>query len=111
MTKTTSLNYSEKKYPLTPGYKEQSTSKEAAGKINTRAAKLRTEILQILERKNNYGGTCEEIAEIMSEDITSIRPRFTELKHMNYIVDSGNRRINKFNNNTKVWRYNDRRNK
>jgi len=47
----------------------------------------------------------------MSEDITSIRPRFTELKHMNYIVDSGDRRINKFNNNTKVWRYNDRRNK
>ena len=44
-------NYSEKKYPLTPGYKEQSTSKEAAGKVNTRAAKLRTEILQILERK------------------------------------------------------------
>ena len=109
MNKTTSLKYSEKKYPLTPGYKEQSTSKEAAEKINTRAAKLRTKILQILERKETYGGTCEEIAEIMSEDITSIRPRFTELKHMNYIIDSGDRRINKFKNNTKVWRYNDRR--
>ena len=109
MNKMTSLKYSEKKYPLTPGYKEQSTSKEAAGKINTRAAKLRTKILQILERKETYGGTCEEIAEIMSEDITSIRPRFTELKHMNYIIDSGDRRINKFKNNTKVWRYNDRR--
>ena len=109
MNKMTSLKYSEKKYPLTPGYKEQSTSKEAAGKINTRAAKLRTKILQILERKETYGGTCEEIAEIISEDITSIRPRFTELKHMNYIIDSGDRRINKFKNNTKVWRYNDRR--
>ena len=97
----------EKKYPLKAGYKEQSTSKEAAAKVDSRAAILRTEAIEVFKRKGSYGATCEEVAEIMNEDITSIRPRITELKLLEYIIDSGDRRLNRFQNNVKVWRYND----
>ena len=97
----------EKKYPLKAGYKEQSTSKEAAAKVDSRAAILRTEAIEVFKRKRSYGATCEEVAEIMNEDITSIRPRITELKLLEYIIDSGDRRLNRFQNNVKVWRYND----
>ena len=99
----------EKKYPLTAGYKENSTSKEAAEKIDSRSTNLRTECLKIVKRKGNYGATPEEVAEILSESILSIRPRFTELKLLQYIIDSGDRRINSFGSTTKVWRYNDER--
>ena len=99
----------EKKYPLTAGYKENSTSKEAAEKIDSRSTNLRTECLKIIKRKGNYGATPEEVAEILSESILSIRPRFTELKLLQYIIDSGDRRKNSFGSNTKVWRYNDNR--
>ena len=67
----------EKKYPLTAGYKENSTSKEAAKKINYRAANLRTECLDIVKNSGNYGSTPEEVAALLSESILSIRPRFT----------------------------------
>jgi len=99
----------EKKYPLTAGYKENSTSKEAAEKIDSRSTNLRTECLKIVKRQGNYGATPEEVAEILSESILSIRPRFTELKLLQYIIDSGDRRKNSFGSNTKVWRYNDER--
>ena len=89
--------YSELKYPMSPGYKEHSTSKEAATKVAARSRKLREK-------------TPEEVSEILNESILSIRPRFTELKIMNFIYDSGLRRKNSFNSNTKVWRYNDSRN-
>ena len=105
----TSLSTLEKKYPLTAGYKQNSTSKEAAKKINSRAANLRTQCLDIIKRKGSYGATPEEVAALLSESILSIRPRFTELKLLEYIVDSGIRRKNNFGSNTKVWRYNDER--
>jgi len=100
-----------KKYPLEAGYKEQSTSKEAANKINSRGRtrKLRKKTLDAIRRKGSYGATPEEIAEILSESILSIRPRFTELKLLKEIEDSGDRRRNSFGSNTKVWRiYNER---
>ena len=58
----------EKKYPLTAGYKENSTSKEAAKKINSRAANLRTECLDIVKNSGNYGATPEEVAKWEQED-------------------------------------------
>jgi len=101
--------YSELKYPMSPGYKEHSTSKEAATKVASRSRKLRERTLDAIKRKHSYGATPEEVSEILNESILSIRPRFTELKIMNFIYDSGLRRKNSFNSNTKVWRYNDSR--
>jgi hypothetical protein len=95
---------------MSPGYKEHSTSKEAATKVALRSRKLRERTLDAIRRKHSYGATPEEVCEILNESILSIRPRFTELKIMNFIYDSGLRRKNSFNSNTKVWRYNDSRN-
>ena len=92
---------------MNPGYKEYSTSKEAATKIASRSRQLREKTLDTIKRKGSYGATPEEVAEILNESILSIRPRFTELKIMKLIFDSGERRKNNFNSNTKVWRTND----
>ena len=94
---------------MSPGYKEHSTSKEAATKVASRSRKLRERTLDAIKRKHSYAATPEEVSEILNESILSIRPRFTELKIMNFIYDSGLRRKNYFNSNTKVWRYNDSR--
>jgi len=90
---------------MSPGYKEHSTSKEAATKVASRSRKLRERTLDAIKRKGSYGATPEEVSEILNESILSIRPRFTELKIMQFIHDSGNRRKNSFNSNTKVWKY------
>ena len=105
----TSSNYSELKYPKKPGYKEHSTSKQAAEEITVRSRKLRVKTLEVIKRKGSYGATPEEVSEILSESILSIRPRFTELKINGDIVNSGNKRRNGFNKQTIVWRYNDRK--
>ena len=107
MTSKTLSKHSELKYPMNPGYKEHSTSKEAATKIASRSRQLREKTLDTIKRKGSYGATTEEVAEILNESILSIRPRFTELKIMKLIFDSGERRKNNFNSNTKVWRTND----
>lgn len=107
MTSKTLSKHSELKYPMNPGYKEHSTSKEAATKIASRSRQLREKTLDTIKRKSSYGATPEEVAEILNESILSIRPRFTELKIMKLIFDSGERRKNNFNSNTKVWRSND----
>ena len=91
---------------MSPGYKEHSTSKEAATKVASRSRKLREKTLDAIKRKHSYGATPEEVSEILNESILSIRPRFTELKIMEWIFDSGERRRNAFNSNTKVWIYN-----
>ena len=96
-------------YPIAAGYKKQNTSKNAANDINKKLPYLRTKVLQIIKNKGSYGATPEEVAALLSESILSIRPRFTELKLLEYIVDSGIRRKNNFGSNTKVWRYNDER--
>ena len=107
MTSKTLSKHLELKYPMNPGYKEHSTSKEAATKIASRSRQLREKTLDTIKRKGSYGATPEEVAEILNESILSIRPRFTELKIMKLIFDSGERRKNNFNSNTKVWRTND----
>tara|TARA_B100000029_G_scaffold480583_1_gene528742 strand:- start:1389 stop:1616 length:228 start_codon:yes stop_codon:yes gene_type:complete len=70
---------------------------------------LRDKVLQVIQNKGKYGATPEEVASLLNITILSVRPRFTELKLSNHIVDSGEKRKNEFNKNIIVWRYNDER--
>ena len=54
---------------MNPGYKEHSTSKEAATKIASRSRQLREKTLDTIKRKGSYGATPEEVAEILNESI------------------------------------------
>jgi hypothetical protein len=96
-------------YPTLAGYRKQSTSKEAADDINIKLPHLRDKVLQIIKNKGKYGATPEEVASLLNITILSVRPRFTELKLSNHIVDTGEKRKNGFNKNIIVWRYNDER--
>lgn len=79
-------------YPNSPGYKDGTTSREAAKAIETsgRALTLR-------ERVEHYflsgrTGTSDEVAEWLHESPFSIRPRVTELYRQGKLERTGTRR-------------------
>jgi predicted HTH transcriptional regulator len=91
-------------YPNHPGYKVAGPSKEAADKMATKAPNLRDQALSIFKQHHRLGLTADELAHLLNVSVLSIRPRLTELVHMNVIEDSGQRRKNNFNSNVTVWR-------
>lgn len=77
-------------YPQSAGYKEGTTSREAAEKIDART--LRMAVLRELQQG---AGTADEIAERMGLSPFSVRPRCTELKALGKIKPTGERRRNR----------------
>lgn len=63
-------------YPDAPGWKEPTTSREAAAKID--AGTLRAEVLDWLRNMGPH--TPDETAEGLKRSVLAIRPRFTELR-------------------------------
>lgn len=68
------------KYPERPGFKEPTTSRDAAEKIAPIAATLRGQVLQAYEVAWPAGLTADEVAGRLGKSILSIRPRVTELR-------------------------------
>jgi len=92
---------SDNEYPLFPGWKGGGgTSRQAADVIAPKAKTLRERVLAALER-----GDCtpEEVVAQTGVDIYSIRPRFSELKNMGIIRDSGKRRTSRGGLRSIVW--------
>jgi hypothetical protein len=88
-------------YPLSPGHKVDGTSRLAAEDIRPRAGILRGRVLACL-RANAM--TADECAYALSESVLAIRPRFSELRALNQITDTGERRQNDSGRNAIVWR-------
>ena len=82
------------KYPEEPGYKEPTTSKDAAEKMKKRAPTLRA--LAIAEFKEVYPRTltADELASRLKKTVLAIRPRVTELYKTGMIERHGPRREN-----------------
>lgn len=94
-------------YPRRPGYRDHSTSREAATKMASRAATLRETVLQLL-REYPSGLTVHEgvaLVELTYPSITvaGLQPRFSELVAMGKIKRSGERRRNKSGMSAAVW--------
>lgn len=92
-------------YPCVPGHKARATSRSAAAAIAPRQRKLQERCLWALT-----GGslTADEIAQRLSVDKGSIRPRCSELalptkKRPALIEDSGVTRRNKSGKSAIVW--------
>jgi len=81
-----------KQYPNEAGFKEDTTSREAAQAIETsgRAATLRENVLELY--KSGFEGTADEVAQALDENILSVRPRVSELKTRGLIHPTGERR-------------------
>lgn len=71
-----------KPYPQGPGFKERTTSKLAAAKIESRAATLREQALQIIK---TCPSTADEVADRIGASILAVRPRLSELREMGLI--------------------------
>lgn len=91
-------------YPNAPGFKQAGTSKAAAESMKPSAATLRAEVYEFM-RGLSDGLTADECAEYMGgASVLSIRPRFSELRAMGLIVDTGWRRLNKSGRRAVVWK-------
>lgn len=64
------------RYPSTPGYKAEGTSKQAAREMQSVAPTLRELVLAEIKRRP---GTADEIAERLYKSPFAIRPRLSEL--------------------------------
>lgn len=90
------------KYPHAPGHQLTDTSHAAAKKMTGVAGKLAKRVLS--ELKLNGPMTADQMAEHLKESPFSIRPRFTQLKELGLIEDTGVRAKNAQGNAMAVCR-------
>lgn len=90
-------------YPVAPGYQDTDTSKAAAKAISPAVPLLRTMVLEAITAAGTLGITADECAIRLRLSILSVRPRFTELKLLGKIRDSGERRRNAGGHNAIAW--------
>lgn len=88
-------------YPEAPGWKEPTTSKDAAESFKD-AASIREQVLDLLSQ-NPSGLTPDEAAAKLHMSVLSVRPRFSELARDERIVESGVRRLNVSGREARVW--------
>lgn len=89
------------RYPLTPAATKDDTSREAAEAIRPRSHILRDKVLACLKRQPL---TVHECARLLRETVPAVQPRFSELRAMDLIADSGERRLNDSGRKAIVWR-------
>ena len=75
-----------------PGYKEKTTSREAAYAVAPKAEALREQIYQAIKNAGPFGATADEAAQAIGSFPLQARPRVTELRAMDRIKPSLNRR-------------------
>ena len=93
------------RYPSVPGSaRGVDTSIAAAESVQPRAAYLREKCRAYVKRWGMTGCTADECALNLHESVLSIRPRFTEMRRLNWIEDTGERRKNDSGRNAIVWR-------
>ena len=78
-------------YPKAPAHSADDTSREAAEDIADRAGTIRNQVLAGLYQQEL---TADECADVLGLSILTVRPRFSELRRMGRIKDTGDRRRN-----------------
>jgi hypothetical protein len=89
-------------YPESPGWRDASTSKEAAERIAPRAPSLRERVLKLIA-ESPEGAAVHEAARILKVPVPSLQPRFSELRRLGEIKPSGQRRTNNSGMRAHVW--------
>ena len=88
-------------YPHAPGWKEDTTSREAAESIEGHADTVRAHVLDALRLRSM---TADEVARTLNESILTVRPRVTELYKDGRILRTGERRKNRSGKDAHVYR-------
>ena len=92
-------------YPDRVGYKKTRTSKQASLDMQEKAPTIRQRCLSIIKNKQKYGATPDEVAQLLSLEITTVRPRFSELVKKGCIRDSRLTRKNRSGKQAIVWEF------
>ena len=87
-------------YPDVAGWKNTGTSQDAAESID--ASTLRASVRACLHAHGSM--TADECALRLGQSVLAIRPRFSELRALGSIVDTGTRRFNQSGKAASVWR-------
>jgi len=90
-------------YPDNPGYKGQLTSKAAAETKKSTKVLDQQRVVEAL-RASDGGLTADEVAAVHGEVFLKYRPRFSELRKLGKIQDTGERRPSALGNAQIVWR-------
>jgi predicted ArsR family transcriptional regulator len=90
-------------YPTVAGFKEATTSREAAEAIEAegRAGRLREAVKRWFADGNQ--GTADECAAALGESILAIRPRVSELRNRGFLIETGERRQSSGGRMSHVW--------
>jgi hypothetical protein len=91
------------RYPESPGWKERTTSREAAAKVAPKAPNLRAQVLAVLKDAWPNGMTADEVAFALNRRELAIRPRLSELKDLLKVEATTERRENVSGLSAKVW--------
>ncbi len=91
------------RYPNMPGAYPVETSLEAAEAIAPVAKTLRDKTEAVIREAGPTGLTSDEAAAAVGFDRWSIQPRVSELRTLNRIIDSGQRRRNVTGKRAIVW--------
>lgn len=89
------------KYPHTPGFKREGTSKIAAQEIRGEAKTLAGKTLAVIRARPS---TADEVAAALNKSVLAIRPRLSELNALGKIVETSERRRNTSGKLAAVWR-------
>lgn len=89
-------------YPGAPGYKESTTSKQAAQGIASKADVLRERVFNVIDHAV-HGITADAIAPLLHEIPGNIRPRVSELRATGRVFDSGRRGPSSNGRSSIVW--------
>lgn len=90
-------------YPTQPGFKERTTSRDAARKIAPRAQTLRDQVYATLRNVWPAGLTADEVALRIGRKEFSVRPRLSELRASKDIMPTPLRRPNESGVDAIVW--------
>lgn len=92
------------RYPKAPGFKEGTTSREAAQNIAGRAAHIRGLVTNLYVDSYPAGFTADEAARLLRVSFLSIRPRVSELHASGMLDKTDERRKNESGQSASVWR-------
>jgi hypothetical protein len=107
MSRIAESAFGDRPYPGSPGFKEGTTSRDAAAAVTGGAAELREAAFSVIALAGERGATADEVAKVLRRDWRAIRPRISELAHAKpkpRIVARGDRRPNDTGLSAKVWR-------
>lgn len=104
MSRIADATYGDRPYPDSPGYREPTTSRDAAIAVSASSPLLRERVYAVIRRAGGEGLTPDEAADSLGESVLGVRPRFTELAKKSRIIPTGERRRNISGLQAKAWR-------